>query len=63
MPDTSAMIDYARYRLERAKEDLDAARLLHANNSFRIANNRAYQSIFMMLLNVMCAIELPICSR
>lgn len=38
--------DYARYRMERAKEDLDAAHLLFENGNYRIANNRAYYAIF-----------------
>ena len=46
MPDEAAIKDYARYRIERAKEDLDAAHLLFNNGSYRIANNRAYYAIF-----------------
>ena len=38
--------DYARYRLRKSREDLDAARLLYNNGSYRTANNRAYYSIF-----------------
>lgn len=38
--------DYAQYRIERAKEDLEAARLLFKTGSYRIANNRAYYAIF-----------------
>lgn len=38
--------EYARYRLERAKEDLDVAIEMYEENHFRIANNRAYYSIF-----------------
>ena len=38
--------DYARYRLQKAREDLDAAKLLFENESYRIANNRAYYSMF-----------------
>lgn len=41
-----ARLDYAKYRLERAKEDLDAACMLLENGSYRIANNRAYYAIF-----------------
>ena len=32
-----AQLDYAKYRLERAKEDLDAACMLLENGSYRIA--------------------------
>lgn len=38
--------EYARYRLERAKEDLDVAIEMYEENHFRIANNRAYYSVF-----------------
>lgn len=38
--------DYAKYRMARAKEDLDAAHLLFDAGNFRIANNRAYYAIF-----------------
>lgn len=38
--------DYAKYRLDRAKEDLKAAQLLFENGNYRIANNRAYYAIF-----------------
>lgn len=38
--------DYATYRLERAREDLKAARLLFQNDNYRVANNRAYYAMF-----------------
>lgn len=38
--------DYAKYRIERAKEDLEAAHLLFDAGNYRIANNRAYYAIF-----------------
>lgn len=38
--------DYAKYRIERAKEDLDAAHMLFEAGNYRIANNRAYYAIF-----------------
>lgn len=38
--------DYATYRLERAREDLKAARLLFQNGNYRVANNRAYYAMF-----------------
>lgn len=47
---TSVQKDYARYRLNKSKEDLEAARLLFDNGNYRIANNRAYYSIFHIML-------------
>lgn len=38
--------EYARYRIERAKEDLDVAIEMFEEEHYRIANNRAYYSIF-----------------
>lgn len=38
--------DYAKYRIERSKDDLEAAHLLFNAGNYRIANNRAYYSIF-----------------
>lgn len=47
MPEyTSVQKDYAKYRIDRSKEDLEAAHLLFDNGNYRIANNRAYYSIF-----------------
>ena len=47
MPDhNSLQKDYAKYRIERAREDLEAARLLYDAGNYRIANNRAYYAIF-----------------
>jgi hypothetical protein len=43
---TSLQKEYAGYRIERAKEDLDAAHLLFDSGNYRIANNRAYYAIF-----------------
>lgn len=43
---TALQRDYAKYRLEKSKEDLDAAHILFSQESYRIANNRAYYSIF-----------------
>lgn len=39
-------LDYSKYRLQRAKEGLRAAHLLFLNGEYRIANNRAYYSMF-----------------
>lgn len=43
---TQTQLDYSGYRLQRAKEDLRAACLLFSNGEYRIANNRAYYSMF-----------------
>lgn len=50
---TELQKDYARYRIERSKEDLDAAYLLFENKNYRIANNRAYYCIFHALRAVL----------
>lgn len=39
-------IEYAQYRIERSKEDLDAATAMFEAKHYRVANNRAYYSIF-----------------
>ena len=47
MPEyTSLQKDYAKYRIERAGEDLEAAHLLFDAGNYRIANNRAYYAMF-----------------
>lgn len=47
MPENTVLQrDYAKYRLDKSKEDLDAAHVLFSQGSYRIANNRAYYSIF-----------------
>lgn len=38
--------DLVRYRIETAKEDLSAARLLFEAKAYKPANNRAYYAIF-----------------
>lgn len=38
--------EFAKYRLERAKQDLSDAEFSYKNNRFLNANNRAYYSIF-----------------
>lgn len=43
---SSLQKDYAKYRIQRAKEDLEAAHLLFNAGNYRIANNRAYYTIF-----------------
>ena len=49
-------ISFAKYRLERAKEDLEAAKLNYEHNQYKTANNRAYYSIFHAIRAVL-AIE------
>jgi len=39
-------MEYAGYRIERSKEDLDIAIMMLEDNHLRVANNRAYYSIF-----------------
>ncbi len=47
MPDyTEQQKDYARYRLDRALEDLQSAQKLFIDGHFRAANNRAYYAMF-----------------
>lgn len=47
MPEyTQLQKDYSKYRLDRAKNDLRAAKLLLSNGEYRAANNRAYYSMF-----------------
>ena len=53
MPEDGLQQNYAHYRIERAREDLDAAHLLFDNGSYRIANNRAYYAIFHALRAVL----------
>ena len=54
MPDMGELQrNYARYRMERAKEDLDVAHQLFENGHYRIANNRAYYATFHALRAVL----------
>ena len=51
MPDYSEQQkDYARYRLDRALEDLQSAQKLFTDGHFRAANNRAYYAIFHFII-------------
>ena len=45
--------DFAKYRLEKAKQTLKSAKLLYDNNDFTGANNRAYYSIFYAIRAVL----------
>ncbi len=53
MPDDIMLGDYARYRLQRSREDQDAAHLLYNTGNYRIANNRAYYSVFHAIRSVL----------
>lgn len=46
--------DLAKYKLERAKEELETAELLFHNERLKAANNRAYYSIYYSLTAVLC---------
>lgn len=49
-------IEFALYRLERAKEEYETAELLYKENKLLASNNRAYYSIFYSIRAVL-AIE------
>ncbi len=53
MNDNKVSIEYAKYRLERAKETLKSAKLLYDNGDLIGANNRAYYSIFYAIRAVL----------
>ena len=44
---------YAKYRLDRAKEEYETAEDMLRNNHYRAANNRAYYSIFHAIRSVL----------
>lgn len=46
--------DLARYKLERAREEIDTAELLFQNERLKAVNNRAYYSIYYSLTAVLC---------
>ena len=46
-------IEFAKYRLERAKEEYETAQLLYKENKLLAANNRAYYSIFYSIRAVL----------
>ena len=48
--------ELAKHRLEQAKEDLEAGKLLYDKNFYKSANNRAYYSIFHSI-NAVLALE------
>ena len=46
-------LEFALYRLERAKEEYETAELLYRENKFLASNNRAYYSIFYSIRAVL----------
>ncbi len=46
--------DLAKYKLNRALEELDTANLLIKNDKLRAANNRAYYSIYYAITAILC---------
>lgn len=46
--------DLAKYKLERANEELDTVELLFNNERLKAANNRAYYAIYYSLTAVLC---------
>ena len=46
--------DLERYKIERAQEEVDTARLLLQNGKLKAANNRAYYAIYYALTAVLC---------
>lgn len=53
MENENTSIEFAKYRLEKAKETLKSAKLLYVNNDLIGANNRAYYSIFYAIRAVL----------
>ncbi len=46
-------IEFSKYRLERAKETLETAKLIFNAKDYRSANNRAYYAIFYAIRAVL----------
>lgn len=46
--------DLAKYKIERAIDEYETAKLLFDNNRLKAANNRAYYSIYYSLTAVLC---------
>lgn len=53
MEEEKTAIEFAKYRLVKAKETLKSAKLLYDNNDLTGANNRAYYSIFYAIRAVL----------
>lgn len=46
--------ELAKYKLERAREELDTAELLFKNDKWKAANNRAYYAVYYAITSVLC---------
>ena len=46
-------VEFAKYRLERAKETLNTAKVIYNIKDYKSANNRAYYSIFYAIRAVL----------
>lgn len=53
MEEEKTSIEFARYRIEKAKEALTSAKLLYNNHDLIGTNNRAYYSIFYAIRAVL----------
>ena len=53
MENQETTIEFAKYRLEKAKDTLKSAKLLYDNHDLVGANNRAYYSIFYAIRSVL----------
>lgn len=53
MEEEKTSIEFAKYRLEKAKESLISAKLLYDNHDLIGTNNRAYYSIFYAIRAVL----------
>ncbi len=49
----SMIIDLAKYRMEKAKNDLNASRIMLENNLFSQSLNRSYYSIFHAVRSIL----------
>lgn len=46
-------IDLAKHRLEQAREELEASKILYKAKMYKSANNRAYHSIFHSIKSIL----------
>lgn len=53
MDEKITISEFARYRLERAKQDLSDAEFSYRHKRYLNANNRAYYSIFHAIKSVL----------
>lgn len=52
--DSKVSKELAKHRVEQAKEELKASKLLYNEKLYKSANNRAYYSIFHAIRSVLC---------